>query len=334
VVIGEMDFSSLVRLASGHVEARIVQSAVELGIFDALEASPLDAGTIAATLKLDLRAAELLLNALAALQLLVKEKNSFSLTEISERHLLKSAPHYLGGMIRFDASLWPCWERLPEAIRSGAPARPPNMYQDDPNETATFINAMDSLVKARGDTEVLASVLDWTKVKKLLDIGSGPATYPIALCARFPNLRATVFDLPETLKITESYVKAAAMAERIELIAGDYQKDSVPKTFDMIFLSNIIHGEGYEENLKLMAKLAASLQPGGRIIIKDHILDESRVQPPVGAIFSLLMLLTTASGRCYSFEEVKAWLESAGLSQVQRIDLPPPLTSSLIVAEK
>jgi hypothetical protein len=83
-----------------------------------------------------------------------------------------------------------------------------------------------------------------------------------------------------------------------------------------------------------MAKLAASLQPGGRIIIKDHILDESRVQPPVGAIFSLLMLLTTASGRCYSFEEVKAWLESAGLSQVQRIDLPPPLTSSLIVAEK
>ena len=102
----------------------------------------------------------------------------------------------------------------------------------------------------------------------------------------------------------------------------------------MIFLSNIIHGEGNEENLKLMTKLAGNLPPRGRIIIKDHILGDSRAYPPVGAIFSLLMLLTTASGRCYSFEDVKAWLESAGLKQVQQIDLPPPLTSSLVVGEK
>jgi hypothetical protein len=334
VTIPDMNFSELMALASGHVEARIVQSAVELGIFDVLAASPSGAETVAATLKLDLRAAELLLNALASLQLLVKEKDAFSLTEISQRHLLKRSPQYLGGMIRFDASLWTCWERLPQSIRTGAPARPPNMYQDDTNETAIFINAMDSLVKARGDTGALASALDWTKVKTLLDIGSGPATYPIALCARFPTLRATVFDLPETLKITERYVGAAAMTHRIALSAGDYRRDPIPGTYDAVFLSNIIHGEGYEENLKLMAKLAANLLPGGRIIIKDHILDDSRAHPPVGAIFSLLMLLTTASGRCYSFEEVKAWLENAGLIKVQRIDLPPPLTSSLVVAEK
>jgi hypothetical protein len=124
------------------------------------------------------------------------------------------------------------------------------------------------------------------------------------------------------------------MAERIDLIAGDYRRDSIPGTYDAIFLSNIIHGEGNEENLKLMAKLAGNLLPRGRIIIKDHILGDRRTDPPVGAIFSLLMLLTTASGRCYSFEDVKAWLESAGLKQVQQIDLPPALTSSLIVAEK
>ena len=329
-----MNFSQLMGLASGHVEARIVQSAVELGIFDALEASPLGAETIAAALKLDPRAAELLLNALASLQLLVKESDAFSLTDVAVRHLLQSSPQYIGAMIRFDASLWPCWERLGEAIRSGAPARPPNMYQDDPKETAIFINAMDSLVKARGDAEVLANALDWTNVKTLLDIGSGPATYPIALCSKFPALRATVFDLPATLKITERYVNEAAMVERIKLVAGDYRKDFIPGTYDVIFLSNIIHGEGNEENLKLMTKLAGNLPPRGRIIIKDHILGDSRTYPPVGAIFSLLMLLTTASGRCYSFEDVKAWLESAGLKQVQQIDLPPPLTSSLIVAEK
>ena len=49
-------------------------------------------------------------------------------------------------MIRFESLLWSCWEKLPEAIRSGQPARPPNMYQDDPAETEIFIKAMDSLV--------------------------------------------------------------------------------------------------------------------------------------------------------------------------------------------
>jgi hypothetical protein len=46
------------------------------------------------------------------------------------------------------------------------------------------------------------------------------------------------------------------------------------------------------------------------------------------------MLLTTQSGRCYSFGEVKDWLQRAGLKHVIHIDLPAPLTSSLIVAEK
>jgi hypothetical protein len=329
-----MDFSNLMAVASSHVEARIVQTAVELGIFDALEAAPLGAEAVATALKLNRQAAELLLNALASLQLLVKESEVFSLPDISRRHLLRNSPQYAGGMIRFDASLWSCWERLPDAIRSGGPVRPPNMYQDDPKETAVFIDAMDSLVKARGDAEVLANALDWNKIDTLLDVGSGPATYPIALCAKFPTLRAAVFDLPETLKITSRYVNAAGLAHRIELRAGDYRQDPIPGTYDVVFLSNVIHGEGYEENLKLTSKVAGNLRPRGRIIIKDHILDESRAYPPVGAIFSLLMLLTTESGRCYSFSEAKAWLEHAGLKHIRQIHLPPPLTSSLIVAEK
>jgi hypothetical protein len=99
-------------------------------------------------------------------------------------------------------------------------------------------------------------------------------------------------------------------------------------------LSNIIHGEDYQKNEALMETLATNLAPSGRIIIKDHILDASRVNPAVGAIFSILMLLTTDGGRCYSFEEIKTWMTHAGLRQVEQIDLPPPLTSSLVIGRK
>lgn len=329
-----MDFSQLMGLASGHVEARIVQSAVELRMFDAIEARPLSSIAAAAQLQLDARALELLLNALAALGLLEKQGELFALTEMSRRYLLRNSPHYVGGMIGFDAMLWQAWERLPEAIRTGLPARPPDMYQADPGETEIFINAMDSLVKARGDTEVLAGAIDWSKIGTLLDVGSGPATYPIALCGKFPKLRAAIVDLPGTLKLTGQFVAAANLTTRIELIPADYRSDPIPGGYDAILLSNIIHGENEGRNAALMRKLAANLHPRGRLIVKDHILDDSRAQPAVGAIFSLLMLLTTDGGRCYSFAEIAAWMKQAGLNRVERIDLPAPLTSSLVIASQ
>ena len=329
-----MDFSQLMSLAGGHAEARIVQTAVELNLFDSLANGSLTAKEIANRLELESGATELMLNALVSLQLLHKNADVFFLGEVAERYLVKHSAEYIGGMLRFDASLWHCWEKLPEAIRKGRPARPPDMYQDDPDETAIFINAMDSLVKARGDAPVIATVLDWSKVGTMLDIGSGPATYPIELCGRFSTLRATIFDLPATLKITERYVREAGMAERIELIAGDYRRDPIPGSYDVVFLSNIIHGENYQRNQTLILKLGANLNSSGRLVIKDHILDDTRVMPPVGAIFSLLMLLTTDGGRCYSFTEIRRWMELAGLGQIRQIDLPPPLTSSLVIGTK
>ena len=330
-----MDFTELMRLAGGHVEARLIQTAVELAIFDALENSAATFEAVANRLELEPKATELLLNALASLELLDKRGGSFSLTESAAKYLLKSSPQYVGGMIRFESLLWSCWEKLPEAIRSGRPARPPNMYQDNPAETEIFIKAMDSLVNARGDAAVAANATDWSGIAELLDVGSGPATYPIAFCKRFPGLRVTIFDLPGTLAITDKICSGSGddrtNPARSPATIG---QTPIPGSYDVIFLSNIIHGESFENNRSLIRKLVSNLKPGGQIVIKDHILDDSRTTPPVGAIFSLLMLLTTESGRCYSFNEIRSWMEQAGLSQVRQIDLPPPLTSSLVVGTR
>jgi len=329
-----MDFSQLMQLAAGHPEARIVQTAVELRVFEAFARESRTAKAVATELSLEADACELLLNALAALKLLNKTDETFSLAPAARQFLLENLPQYLGGMIRFESSLWRCWEELPQAIRSGKPARPADMYQANPDETKVFIEAMDSLVKARGDVEALANALAWQNVEEMLDVGAGPATYPIGLCRRFPRLRASIFDLPATLTITERRVRDADLSARIRLIAGDYRVDSIPGNYDLIFLSNIIHGENAAINEALMCKLVGSLKPAGRLVIKDHILDESRAEPPVGAIFSMLMLLTTAGGRCYSLGEIHGWMERAGLSRVEEIKVPAPLTSSLVVAAK
>lgn len=329
-----MDFAALSRLSSAHAEARILHAAVGLGVFDVLESGKRDAAAVAAALDADGRATELLLNALVAMGLLEKENSLYALAPVSREYLLRGSPKSFRDMVRFESSLWDCWARLEDSIRSGRPARPADMYQGRPEETELFIRAMHALVVARGDAEILAGMLDLTGVSAMLDVGSGPGTYPIALCRRHPGLRATLFDLPATLEITRRFVAAAGLEGRITLVAGDYRADPIPGTYELVFLSNIIHAESSEENERLAAKLCRSLAKNGRIVIKDHILQESRAYPAVGAIFSLLMLLTTAAGRCYSFNEVKEWLVRAGFQDIAEVALPAPLTSSLVIGHK
>ena len=328
-----MDFTDVAKLAGGFVEARAIQAALEIGVFEALRYSK-DASGVAGAIRCDIRATELLLNALVSIGLLTKQQSAYSLNDAASTYLLKSSPKYLGGMILFDSSLWQCWGDLAKVLRTGKPARPPNMYQGDANETERFIHAMDSLVRARGDAEILAEMLDLNEVTELLDVGSGPATYPLSFCRKYPALRATIFDLPATLEVTKRFVDASDVRDRITLIPGNYRSDPIPGAYPLAFLSNIIHGEGNEENERLMAKLYGCLDRDGVIIIKDHILDNSRAHPGIGAVFSLLMLLTTEQGRCYSFNEVKSWLDKAGFQRVQEIPLSPPLTSSLVIGMK
>ncbi|MFQ5681982.1 MAG: methyltransferase [Candidatus Binatia bacterium] len=329
-----MDFSELSRLASSHVEARIIQVAVTLGIFDLLNSKNLDATAVGRSLRANRRAMELLLNALVALGLLKKREHLYSLSSISATYLVTSSPKYFGDMILFESTLWDSWGALKKAVQTGKPVRPTDMFQKDPKETEQFIGAMHSLVRARGDAEILLEQLNLVGITKLLDIGSGPGTYPICFCRKYPGLRVTILDLPGTMKITERFVAAAGLGTQIKLVTGNYRTDPIPGTYQMVFLSNIIHGEGVKENTRLMAKIYPRLEAGGKIVLKDHVLNEDLTEPSVGAVFSLLMLLTTRNGRCYAFKEIKGWLETAGFEAVRHIPLPSPLLSSLVIGEK
>ncbi len=328
-----MEFRELARINGGHVESRILHAAVTLGLFDRLDAAGRSAGAIAGAAGTDARATELLLNALVAMRLVRKDGDLFKDTEVARTYLTSASPTSYAGFVRFDAALWPLWENLAETVRTGTPARDPDMFQSSPEDTARFIDAMASLVTARGDARVLAETLDLRGVRRVLDVGGGPGTYAIEMVRRHPELRATVFDLPGTLAITRRHVEASGLADRIELVAGDYLRDPLPAGHDLVFLSNVIHGEDEETNRGLMRKIHTALAPGGRVMIKDHVTDESGTSPAPAAIFSVAMLLFTR-GRDYAFAEIRDWLTAAGFARVEADVLPPGLISTLVVAFK
>lgn len=109
------------------------------------------------------------------------------------------------------------------------------------------------------------------------------------------------------------------LLERVELMAGDFYQDELPKGCDAAWLSAIIHQNSPAENLLLFQKVYRALEPGGVILIRDHIMDETRTQPASGAVFALNMLVNTRGGDTYTFSEIRRALEEAGFGEVKVI---------------
>ena len=109
------------------------------------------------------------------------------------------------------------------------------------------------------------------------------------------------------------------LIDRITFVPGNYYKDELPKDHDLALLSAIIHQNSPEQNIELYRKIYRALEPGGRLIIRDHIMSPDHTQPIGGALFAVNMLIVTPGGRTYSFEEIKASLESAGFTKVNLI---------------
>lgn len=323
-------------MAGAHAEARAIQVALKLGVFKALANRPASAADLARILGADQRAVEILANAIVALGLLELEGGRYRLEATARRFLIKTSAEYLGGLILFDEAIFPLWSSLEEAVRSGRPARAPDMFQADPAETERFIRAMDSLVRARGDAQWVAEHLDLRGARTIADLGGGPGTYLAVLMRKYPAAFGEIWDLKATLEVARRILaeREAEAAKRITLRTVDYLKHELPGPVDAIFVSNIVHSETAEANSELMRKCFRSLVRGGTIVVKDHVMNRELTRPRTGAVFSLYLLLATR-GRDYSFEEIAGWLAEAGFSAARRQDLPsPPFTSSLVIADK
>jgi SAM-dependent methyltransferase len=331
-----MEFAELAAMAGGHAEARAIQTALKLGIFEVAAGGPRDPKQIATQLGTDERATRLLANAMVSLGLLETQRGSYRISEVARRFLVRSSPEYLGGMVLFDEAIFQHWVHLEDAIRTGHPVRAPDMFQSKPEDTERFIRAMDSLTRARGDAAWVGEHLGLEGFTTIADLGGGPGTYLAALLRRHGRIRGAIWDLPATLEVASRVLREREyeVADRIDLVPTDYLVAPLPGPVDVIFMSNIVHSENEGDNENLIAKCFAALSPGGLIAVKDHVMNRELTEPRAGAVFALYLLLATR-GRDYSFEEIAGWLTAAGFVDTTMQTLPsPPFTSSLVTARK
>lgn len=298
---------------------RLVLESAALDIYGQLADEPLSALEVADRLRLEPGATQLFLDALVALDLLFKDGRKYLNTEEADRYLVRSSPDYIGHRLVAAQFNWELWGRLPTALRTGKRQRDKLILLDEPEAARHMLLALHGSARSRATDILQSGSIDLTDRRLMLDLGGGAATYSVAFCRAYKDLRVTLVDRPIAAAIARDVVASAGMEDRISVLEYDVDERELPSDYDFIWMSDVIHRRSYNANRALFERLFNRLKPGGEIAVQDMIMDETRTVPTRGAVHSLHMLLSSGVGRCYTFQEIHTWLAGAGFSDVRWI---------------
>lgn len=296
--------AKLRQLWGGYWSARVVITASNLRVFDYLQ-KPVTADEVAGRLMTDIRGMEILLDALVGLGLARKNAGMYRNSPISSRFLVFGGKYYQGDILRHADVLWKNWSELDEAVRKGKPV-------GEAHDNDAFIRGMHNLaiLKARD----VVGKIGLTGVKWALDLGGGPGTYTMEIARQ--GVAATLFDVPDTINIAREIVRESGI-KGVDFLPGDFTVDPIGGGYDLVLVSQVLHAYGEAENLALLKKVRAALNPGGRVVVQEFAIDASRTNPPQAALFSVNMLVNTPGGRCYAPREIRGWLKDAGFRGIK-----------------
>lgn len=307
----------LMEVARGFQLPAILTAAAELDVFTLLADAPKTAEQLADALTADLRATRMLLDALAAAGLLVKNGPAYSPGPGTVDVLTAGAPRNMLAIVRHLGVCMRHWAQLAMVVKTGQRANRKPGVRGAAGELAAFIEAMNDV--SRSAAPPLIEAIGPPPFRRLLDIGAGPATWTIEFLRQSgPETRAIVYDLHDVIPIARRHVEAAGLAARVDFVGGSFETDrTLPGGADLAWVSAIIHMNSRDQNRHLFGKVHAALVSGGRILIRDVVMDESRTVPRDGALFAVNMLVNTPGGGTYTFDEIAEDLAASGFGPAE-----------------
>lgn len=297
---------------------RVLLSALELDVFSVMGRRSWTAKALARALSADERALDILCRNLASVGLLRKNGMRYQTSRVSRIFLDRRGPDGKGDYLDLLIRQWNAWDQLTQALRSGKP-----VDADEP-ETPEYRRAFSWAMHQRSiePARAVARQLRLGQARSLLDLGGGPGTYALAFLAQYPRLQATLMDRPAALEVAKAIAHSAKGGSRLSYYSLDFFRDPIPGTYDVIWLSNVIHIYSPQENLRLFKTLRANMNPHGKIYIQDtFLLDKEGLSPLETNLFAVTMLLCTETGNTYKAATVRKWLKMAGFRPGRLIKL-------------
>lgn len=305
----------------GFMDAQIVMTAEELGVFNCLENGCNQVSSIATATGLPEDSAERMLIMLSAMEIVKKQPDeSFANGPEASEQLVQGKPGYIGGIFHhLKHEVYPLWQYSKEALLEGTfqwRRAFPSMQEantkmfNDPKALRKFMQGMHTIT-FEATSEFAGYAPELNEIEHLTDVGGASGAFLIALAKQFPNLQGSIFDLSPVHPIAEEYICKNGLENRLHFRAGNFWRDPIPAGADAYALGFILHDWSTEQGSMLLQKIANVSPPNGWLIIGEYLLNDEKTGP-LWVARSHLNMLVTAKGRERNAAEYIHWVETFG----------------------
>jgi demethylspheroidene O-methyltransferase len=168
--------------------------------------------------------------------------------------------------------------------------------------------------------------------RRLLDVGGGEGAFLAAAGLHAPKLDLMLFDLPAVTERARIRLAAAGLLGRTEIQAGDFLTDPIPKGADLISLVRILHDHDDTGVLALLRGVRAALPDDGALLIAEPM-SGGTAPDRISDVYFAFYLLAMGRGRARSPKELFELLRAAGFRRMRRLRTRTPFLLRAILAQ-
>jgi 2-polyprenyl-3-methyl-5-hydroxy-6-metoxy-1,4-benzoquinol methylase len=308
-----------------HQRTSALKAAIELDIFGAVGQGHHDAASIARHAQASERGIRILCDFLVINGLLQKADGRYQHTPSSAAFLDPASPACLASVVRFLSlpELRAPLEHLADIVRTGRTVLPGEGTVEPDNPVwVEFAQSMAPMMAPLAGPLGQVVLQGRTSPMRVLDIAAGHGLFGIEIAKQNPNAHVTGLDWAPVLRVALDNAKKAGVHERYDMLPGSAFDVDFKGPYDVVLLTNFLHHFDPETCINLLQKVHGSLKPGGTVATLEFVPNEDRVTPPMPAAFAMTMLVSTAAGDAYTFNELAGMKQKAGFRDVTASPVP------------
>lgn len=329
---------ALFDLCAGFVYSQVLAACVRLRLFDLLAEGPLAEAALAERLGLGAEAAERLLRAAAALDLVLRRDDGrWALGPLGAAMIGNPG---IAAMVEHHALLYADLADPVALLRRPRGGTALGGYwayagAAEPGALGAERLAAYTALMAASQPMVAAEVIGAYRFaghRAILDVGGGSGAFLAAVAAAAPEARLTVFDLPPVAEAARQRFARLRLDHRAGAVGGDFTAEPLPAGHDLVSFVRVLHDHDDEVVRRLLARARAALPPGGVLLIAEPMAGTAGAEPAGDAYFGFY-LLAMGRGRPRRPGEYLALLAEAGFVRARLLPTRTPLLARVIRAE-
>jgi hypothetical protein len=313
-----VSFEELYRMLITPIQSKLLLTGIELKVFDQLS-EPRSANAVAESLGTHPENTRLFLDGLAASDLTVKRNGLYQNTPVTQTFLVEGSPTFLGQLFTLSTQMWDAGlDDLPKLVKEGPPSPSPEADMSSEEFWVQWAVSMANGERAgvaQQAVEIVSKLPEFPSFKKMLDLGGGPGLIGMAIVASHLIMKGVIFDKPATVKVARTFIKEYEMEDRMGVLAGDYNCDSIGAGYDLIWASNTLNFARHDLD-SLMKKIYDALNQGGVFISFCEGLTNERTKTDF-LVLSMMSIALMGQDMCFDQGEIADSMLRVGFKSVR-----------------